>query len=384
MHKLRRYRQARMSQKVESELCPEITDDDDLGARKTAEGDRPRRPIVSFISWSEDGRAEEIADALRGEARIFYDLAIVRRPLVPIRYGLSAIRTVAHLIWRRPRAIIVTNPPIFPGLIALAYARVVGAPLVLDSHPSAFGEAPLSKALMSVHVWLARRAATTLVTVDELADIVRSWGGHADIVHEAPRRWNVRPAPPLGDRPRVLYIGRFAGDEPTAEVIEAGRQTPEIDLRVTGDIRKCPPVLRASAPRNVHFTGFLRGEAFRGAFEEADIVLVLTNHPRAVNRGAYEGVYAGRPLIVSDLPAMTPLFPYAIHVANDASSIAAGIRSAVDRHAELVAAAPEALTLQEQRWRRQLDALSRRLAQNGRRPFPSVVIDSADGVSNVD
>ena len=337
----------------------------DRGSRPAAESasrGRRGRVNVSFVAWSEDGdRAEEIAAALGGEARIFYDLHIVSKPLVPLRYALSAVRMVAYLARRRPQALIVTNPPIFPGLLGFAYGRLAGAAVVLDSHPSAFGDAALAKATMSVHAWLARRATTTLVTVEPLAEIVRNWGGAADIIHEARPRYTVRHATPLTARPRVLYIGRFAGDEPTAEVLDAARLTPQVDLRVTGDVRKCPPGLRSSAPANAIFTGFLRGDDYRRAMDEADIVLVLTNHPMAVNRGAYEAVYSRRPLIISDLPAMRPLFPHAIRVANDASSIAEGIQTAVRDHAALVEAADDALADQEQRWRDQLDCLRARV-----------------------
>jgi thiamine pyrophosphate-dependent acetolactate synthase large subunit-like protein len=137
--------------------------------------------------------------------------------------------------------------------------------------------------------------------------------------------------------------------------------TPQIDLHVTGDVRRCPRALRTSAPANATFTGFLRGDDYRRAMEEADIVLVLTNHAMAVNRGAYEAVYSRRPLIISDQPAMRPLFPHAIRVANDASSIAEGIQAAVRRHAGLVEATDDALAVQERRWRDQLDRLRARI-----------------------
>jgi hypothetical protein len=338
------------------------------GAARPALGALRDRIDVSFVAWSEDGdRAEEIAAALNGEARTFYDLHIVSKPLVPLRYALSAIRMTAYLARRRPRALIVTNPPIFPGLLGFAYCRLAGAALVLDSHPSAFGDAAFATTMLSVHAWLARRARTTLVTVEPLAEIVRGWGGASDIVHEARPRYTVRDAEPLRARPRVLYIGRFVADEPTAEVLEAARLTPQVDVLVTGDVRKCPPELRSSAPPNAIFTGFLRGDDYRRAMEEADIVLVLTNHPMAVNRGAYEAVYSRRPLIISDLPAMRPLFPHAIGVANDAPSIAEGIQTAVRRHAALVEAASHALAAQEQRWREQLENLRTRL-DGGREP----------------
>ena len=317
-----------------------------------------RRPEVAFIAWAEDsGRAREIAEALGGEACIFYRLRIVWKPLVPLRYLLNAIGTCGYLFLRRPRAVIVTNPPIFPGLIALLYCALTKAPLVLDSHPSAFGDAPMAKQVAGIHAWLTQHAATTMVTVSELAKIVEAWGGQADIVHEAPPAHRAVPAGPLSSRPRIVYIGRFAGDEPTAEVIEAARLVPQADVLITGDIRKCPVQLRKSAPANVTFTGFLRGDDYTRALEQADAIMVLTRHPLAVNRGAYEAVYFERPLIISNLPAMTPLFPYAISVGNDSASIARGIDLTIRRHRELLSACPQARALQEQRWQQQLDRL---------------------------
>lgn len=316
------------------------------------------RPKVSFIAWAEDaGRAHEIARALGGEACTFYVLRIVWKPLVPLRYLLNAISTCAYLLARRPRAVIVTNPPIFPGLIAALYCRTTRAPLLLDSHPSAFGDAPLAKRVTGLHAWLVRRAATTMVTVPALAEAVAAWGGRADIVHEAPAARRAAPARPLSGRPRILYIGRFAGDEPTAEVVAAARLVPEADVLITGDVRKCPAPLRESAPPNVIFTGFLEGHDYDRALEQADAIMVLTRHPLAVNRGAYEAAYFERPLIISDLPAMTPLFPYAVSVSNDTAGIAQGIHSAIERHAYLVSACPQARALQEQRWQQQLDRL---------------------------
>jgi glycosyltransferase involved in cell wall biosynthesis len=333
-----------------------------------------RRPKVAFIAWAEDsGRAHEIAQALEGEARTFYQLRIVRKPLVPLRYLLNAIGTCGYLLSRRPRAVIVTNPPIFPGLIALSYTTAMKAPLLLDSHPSAFGDAPMAQlaAVRAAHAWLTRRAAATIVTVPELAKTVEGWGGRAAIVHEAPPAHRAAPAPAaaapaaapaapaesLSGRPRIVYIGRFAGDEPTAEVIAAARLVPEADVLITGDDRKCPPQLRESAPPNVIFTGFLEGQDYDRALAQAAVIMVLTRHPQAVNRGAYEAVYFERPLIISDLPAMTTLFPYAISVPNDIAGIARGIQSAIERHPDLVAACPRALAIQEQRWRQQLDRL---------------------------
>jgi len=78
-------------------------------------------------------------------------------------------------------------------------------------------------------------------------------------------------------------------------------------------------------------------------------------------RPAFEAIHAGRPLVVSDLPGLRQVLPHAIHVANDGASIAAAVRSALDRHASLVAAAPAARELQRARWDARIAALRTKL-----------------------
>ena len=67
--------------------------------------------------------------------------------------------------------------------------------------------------------------------------------------------------------------GRAQRDEPVAEVLEAARRCPELDVHVTGDPGKCPAKLREAAPPNVCFTGFLTGEDYERAVLDADVVL---------------------------------------------------------------------------------------------------------------
>lgn len=324
---------------------------------------RARVPLA-FIAWSSvAGRSGDIAAALGGEARCFYDVRLVKRSLVPLRYLWSAWHTVAYLVLRRPRAVIVTNPPIFPALIVCAYAALARVPVLLDSHPSSFGlkGGRVWGFLLPLHAWLARRARSTLVTGEQLAERVRAWGARADIVHEPPIRWRVAPATSLRQPSRVLWVGIFAGDEPVDEVIDAARLVPDVEVQITGDLRRCPSGLRERAPQNVRFVGFLRGPEFQRAVEEADAVLTLTTLSSSVMRAGYEAIYAERPLIVTDWPNLREVFPHAVHVRNDAEAIADGIRHAIEHHAKLLARAPEALGLQEERWSAQLTTLRARL-----------------------
>jgi hypothetical protein len=104
--------------------------------------------------------------------------------------------------------------------------------------------------------------------------------------------------------------------------------------------------------------GFLAPDAYVAALERASVAVVLTTWLRhAVPRSAHDAVYAGRPLVLSDSPVLSELFPFAVTVSNTRQSIADGIREALARREDLVRAAPAARELQSQRWSAQLERL---------------------------
>jgi glycosyltransferase involved in cell wall biosynthesis len=319
------------------------------------------RPPVSFIAWSSvAGRSLEIAAALGGDARCFYDFGFVRKSLIPLRYAASSLRTTAYLLRRRPRAVIVSNPPIFPALIAWLYCRLASAPLILDSHPSAFGFYETKKLVsltMPLHRFLIRQARASIVTVDSLTEMVRAAGGRAEIVHEAPPLWETTPPPPLGARPRLLFVGIFADDEPVELVVGAAARLPQVDFRMTGDVRKCPRELLEDKPPNLELLGFLGADDYRDAVDASNVIITLTTRPEAVNRAANEAVFAKRPLIISDWPAMRSYFPHAVPVENNVQALAAGVERALVEYDELAGAVEKAVQEQRERWDRQLSLL---------------------------
>lgn len=258
----------------------------------------------------------------------------------------------------RPRSVIATNPPIFCGLVAFAYCRLARAPYALDSHPSAFGyKANLQGRLMlPVHRFLARRADAVLVTTAEPAEIVRDWGGEPLLVHEPPARIEIQPRP-RRVRPLVSFVNTFASDEPTSEMLEAARDVPEVDVAVTGSLSRAPRGLIESAPDNVAFVGWLDADAYEALLARSTTVVSLTTEPTSVMRSAYEAVYAGRPLILTDTAALRELFPDAVFADNEPGALASAIRDVVDRLTELDATAPRARRRQHDRWLAQLQAL---------------------------
>ena len=247
-----------------------------------------------------------------------------------VRDGLGAVRAAAYLLRRRPAAVVMSSLPGFLLRVAVqAYGGATGATVLMDE--------------------------------DGPTDAGRTREAKVDLVDAAPPSWTVEPARHLNDRPRVVLLGSFAPEEPIQSVMEAARLMPSVDVWITGEPGKCPSWIADSAPSNVTCVGAPSGSDRPRIIAAADIVLTLSTDPERMMRPAFEAIHAGRPLVVSDLPGLRQVLPHAIHVANDGASIAAAVRSALDRHASLVAAAPAARELQRARWDARIAALRTKL-----------------------
>ena len=306
------------------------------------------------------GRSAELAGALGGQALCLYPPG-GRRPSVPLRWTVSALRTVAHILRHRPEVVVVTNPPLPAALVSWGAGRLVGARVALDSHPGGFGAQGdrVAARLQRTHRWLARRVDVSIVAAPVWRELVEGWGGRAIVVHEAPGDWHPAPAR-RHQRLKVLYVGRFAGDEPWRAVLAAAAACPEIDVLVTGDPLGAG-VAAGTLPSNVRLVGFLDAPAYRQAVLGADVVMSLTTEPGSIMRAACEAVWAGRPLVVSDWPAGREVFPYAVRTANDDRAIARALRRVDHRYDSLAASAPDALRLQLARWKEQRRVLAEAL-----------------------
>jgi hypothetical protein len=317
---------------------------------------------VLFLAWTRTaGRSHEIAAALGGTAHPVFPERLSAKRLVLLRYAYSLVASVGMLIRLRPSTVIVTNPPIVPGLLVRAWATLTRRPYVLDSHPSAFGAKNhrISQRLIGVHRWLARGAAVTMVTTAEWVDTLHRWGAKGLIVHEAPPLWTAGPPhqPPAGSRPRVLFPGVFSGDEPVDLVWEVARVRPEVEFRVTGLKSRCPQRLLRDKPDNITLVGYLDAAAYAAEVDGSHAILALTTEPTSVMRCGYEAVYSRRPLIVSGWPAGRDAFPHAVHTSNDAGHLASAVDLVLSPAWRDTALLDLALKEQTYRWNQQLDAL---------------------------
>jgi glycosyltransferase involved in cell wall biosynthesis len=318
---------------------------------------------IVFIAWGAvGGRSSELADALGADFLTLYPPSSRRRPPAPVRYILGSLQTGRYLLRHRPRTAVVTNPPIIAGLVTYGWGRLTGTQIVLDSHPGGFGAQGdrVAARLQKVHKWLVGRAAFSFVASPKWGDVVHSWGGATEVVHEAPGDWRCSTAE-RSDRLKVLFVGRFAGDEPVEEFVAAVAQVPEIDVTMTGDLARCPTGMRENAPPNIEFVGFLDAPGYVAAVTHADVVVCLTTESGSVMRSAYEAVYACRPLIVSGWPIAREVFPYAVQTENLTPDLVVALRTADARFTELVRDSAAARELQLDRFEEQRQSVLRRI-----------------------
>lgn len=321
----------------------------------------PARPIGA-VAWTVDSqRAHDLAGVLGGESVIFGNAGLRDKWTAPLRYLINTARTVAWFARRRPRVLIVQNPPIVLAVLGGLLTRLSGGALVLDSHPGSFGlkGRKIWAAALPLHRALARRSAAVLVTVNELADTVRAWGGRALLVHEAPPESSeeaITPPPPADAPLEVLLVCIFASDEPVDVAVAAARLVPDVSLRITGDLGRAGG-LEKDAPDNVEFVGYLDKPRYRAALSGAHAIMALTTESTSVMRSGYEAVYAERPLIISDWPVNAEVFPHAVRAANTPEALAGALRRTQRELGALQAIAPRAREAQSARWAAQREAL---------------------------
>jgi glycosyltransferase involved in cell wall biosynthesis len=180
--------------------------------------------------------------------------------------------------------------------------------------------------LQWLQFWLCRRAAGTIVHNEPLRDLVQRHGGHAIVVTDVPVRFSALEPYPLPDGTNIAVVCSFNPDEPIANVLAAARKLPDVHFHVSGDPSALRAADRSAFPPNARLTGFLSTEAYASLITHADAVLTLTTRDNTMLRGAWEAVYQGTPVIVSDWKVLRESFGSgAVYVDNTPEGIAAGI-----------------------------------------------------------
>jgi len=285
---------------------------------------------TSFITWYPYcRRSDTIAEALGGTSHLIHYLSFKRMLHAPLKYVLQTVATLRVLRKERPELVLVAVPPIFAALPVWLYACRRGARFVIDAHTGIFEHArwrwllPLTRALM-------RRADAVIVTGPHLRQLVTSWGARAVIIGDVPVRFGPGRTPAPCHGPRIVVVNTFSVDEPVDTLLAAARALPDTHFFITGDTRYARPAWLAERPANVTFTSFVSEEDYAGLLRAADVVVVLTTTDHTMQRGAYEAVALGKPLVTSDWGLLRETFSRGtIHVANQPDAVADGVRRAL-------------------------------------------------------
>jgi glycosyltransferase involved in cell wall biosynthesis len=258
---------------------------------------------VLALSWFEHRRTRELC------AGLGIELALLETRYRGVRrYLLLAMRTIALLVRRRPRVLLVQNPSLVLGALSVAVRRVFGYRLIVDAHNEAVVPyANRQPGLTALSRWVIRSADLTVVTNRQLAEIVRNQRGTPFVLPDripTPAPGTVRQ---LGGSFNVVLIATFARDEPIEAVFEAVRGA-DLQLYVTGNRSELDDGIAAHAPPNVQFTGFLSDEDYWGLLRSVDAIVDLTLKADCLVCGAYEALALGKPMLLSRNAAGVELF----------------------------------------------------------------------------
>lgn len=285
---------------------------------------------ATFITWYPYcRRSDTIAEALGGSSHLVHYLSFKKPLHAPFKYLMQTVATLRILRRERPNLVLVAVPPTFAALPVWYWARRHGARFVIDAHTGIFEHArwtwllPLSKLLL-------RHADAVVVTNEHLRQRVVEWGARGVVIGDVPVKFGPGRAPDPCRGPRVVVVNTFSVDEPVDAVLEAARRLPDTQFFVTGDVRAARPDWIREKPANLTFTGFVSEEDYAGLLRAADVVLVLTTHDHTMQRGGYEAVALGKPLVTSDWGLLRETFSRGtVHVQNEPAAIANGLRQAI-------------------------------------------------------
>lgn len=280
-----------------------------------------------FVAWTPPSRGSR-SRALSTELGIdvHYISQTSRQGLLAavVKYPVQAARTVALLVRKRPRIVLVQNPPSLAPLMVAVYAALTNARFVVDAHSDAM-MSPIWTRPRWLYRLLARRALATLVTNEHFAETIRSWGGRALVIQDIPATFEAGEVALYGDF-NVAVVNTFAPDEPLEEVVAAARDLPDVTFHVTGDPARAPDRVPADLPDNIRFTGFVPDPEYYGLLRATQAVMCLTTRDHTMQRGACEAVSLGTPIITSDWPILNDYFSMGtVYVDNTASGIRDGV-----------------------------------------------------------
>ncbi|MBI4720431.1 MAG: hypothetical protein HY770_04255 [Chitinivibrionia bacterium] len=281
-----------------------------------------------WIAWEHHRRSVTIAAALG--IPLIAPRARERSRLK--RYAAGISNTFGALVRCRPAVVFCQNPSILLALLMVKLSFILRFKTIVDSHNN--GVLPRegrSKTLALLAKFIHRYAHVTIVHNEALAPVVERNGGRPFVLPD-----KVPDIPAAAVRLRgpknLLLITSWAADEPYEEALEAARLLGgAATVYAVGNYRK-RRIDPSAAPANVVLTGYISDEEYFGLLRSVDAVVDLTKRDNCLLCGAYEGVGAGKPLVLSDTKTLRGYFDGgAVFTSNTAEDIARAMREVLEK-----------------------------------------------------
>lgn len=318
---------------------------------------------IVYISWQPYcSRSDNTARELGGKSYlIYYDIFGSDYRTIVFKYFFQALKTLCILIKDSPDVVFVMSPPVFACLPVFLYCRVMGKKYVVDAHTGAFKDAVWQK-VMFLQRFFCQRAVFTITTNQELAELLTSWKSEYVIVQDVPIKLYQPAETVLPAKINVTLVNTFAKDEPLDTFLTAARILSDIQFYVTGKIKDKESFLIKNAPDNVCFTDFLSYPDYYGLLKHSTLIIVLTTRDLTMQRGAYEAIYLGKPVVTSNWSILKENFKTgAVFVENTIEGIKKGIKEAITNISDLESGAEQLRLSKLERWNKNLEIIRSRL-----------------------
>jgi glycosyltransferase involved in cell wall biosynthesis len=274
------------------------------------------------------------------------------------KYPLLAVRTLSLLFRKRPALVFVQSPPGLVVLFVYIYCLLTGNRYIVDAHSAAL-LLPIWTKPRWLWAGLARKALVTIVTNEHFAQMLRSWGARALVIHDIPTTFPTGGTYPLNGDFNVTVVNTFSADEPLEQVLEAARGIEGVHFYITGRLGHGNPKLLERAPENVTFTDFLGTEQYYALLRGSHAVMCLTTRDNTMQRGACEALSLARPIITSHWPLLREYFHKGtVHVDNTSSGIRLGVREMLARYAEHEIGIRALQVTQQAEWQKKVQELT--------------------------
>ncbi len=310
---------------------------------------------MAVVFWGPHSLStEHFARELKAPAYMIHYLSWKRPLVAPIKYVPMWLKTWVILLRQRPTAVFVVNTPVFAPLCVYTYCLFARIPYVMNIHGHSFTGRRWGWSLPLLR-FLARKAKVNLVDFSGYKRLFESWGARAMILEDP-----AQEIPSVGrtvtskiEEFELAVISTFAPDEPVELVVAAARLLPEVRCYILGDTALADRDLMDSAPENVSFPGYLKGEEYWNLLNSANAVMTLTTNSDSLVAGGVEGMHLGKPLILSRQPVLVEYFEKgAVFVDHTVESIAEAVRDVQKRQQALARESARLSVEKREQWSR--------------------------------